>query len=68
MAVALDYAHKRGILHHDLKPTNILLEAKRGPLLSDFGLAKRRQVLLLEFNNESVYPQQLLSDFIVPDI
>lgn len=36
----LDYAHTQGILHRDLKPGNILMDAERGALLSDFGFAK----------------------------
>jgi serine/threonine-protein kinase len=40
VARAVQFAHERGILHRDLKPGNILLDADGEPFVSDFGLAK----------------------------
>jgi tRNA A-37 threonylcarbamoyl transferase component Bud32 len=38
-AEALDYAHRRGILHNDLKPANIMIDAEGVPKIIDFGVA-----------------------------
>jgi serine/threonine protein kinase len=40
VARAVHYAHQHGVLHRDLKPTNILLDAAGQPHVTDFGLAK----------------------------
>jgi serine/threonine-protein kinase len=41
IARAVQYAHERGFLHCDLKPSNILIDRAGRPYVTDFGLAKR---------------------------
>ncbi|MBI3270327.1 MAG: protein kinase [Planctomycetes bacterium] len=41
VAFALHYAHEAGVVHRDVKPANILLDAQGRPYVTDFGLAKQ---------------------------
>jgi WD40 repeat protein len=46
VAEAVDYAHRLGVLHLDIKPGNVLLEESGEPLVADFGLARRLEETL----------------------
>ena len=40
VAGALAYVHAKGIVHRDVKPANILIDARGAPFLADFGIAR----------------------------
>ena len=47
-ALALDFAHKRGVMHRDIKPANIMLTEDSQAKLCDFGIAQRMNVDLTQ--------------------
>lgn len=52
VAEAVDYAHRLGVLHLDLKPGNVLLDEAGTPYVADFGLARRLENALAVDNDE----------------
>ncbi len=40
LALALHYAHERGVLHRDIKPSNILISRAGAPMIIDFGVTR----------------------------
>jgi hypothetical protein len=43
LALALQEAHKKGVIHRDLKPANIMIDQRGEPVVMDFGLARRNR-------------------------
>ena len=57
IAEAVDYAHRLGVLHLDLKPGNLLIDEHGVPLVADFGLARRIEQAIGSTTNTSPAPR-----------
>jgi serine/threonine protein kinase len=60
---AIDYAHRNGVIHLDIKPDNILFDKNDRPLVADFGLSKILQTGLYV----DVEPQVGTFDYMAPE-
>jgi len=59
VADALRYAHAKGIVHRDIKSSNILVDARGAPYIIDFGVASRPGEQVTGGSKVNASPQQL---------
>ena len=54
IAAGLEFAHQRGVIHRDVKPANILVDQHGAVVVTDFGIAKAREVDALTASGTSI--------------
>ncbi len=68
----LEYLHKKGIIHNDIKPDNILIKENGKTftyVLSDFGISTRIRKTIVKFsgNKEQIYTSGLSPEYAAPE-